>query len=330
MYKVCIRCYTFNQAQYIEDAMNGFVMQETDFPFVATIVDDASTDKTPQVITSYFDRSFDTEDSSVAFREETEYGTILFARHKTNLNCYFAIVLLKENHHSLRKSKRPYLKRWTDDASYVALCEGDDYWTDPMKLQKQADYMDNHPECSLCVHSCDWLVGEEIQQRGCHWTSPKDLGIEELISVGGWSFATASFMFKSELSNVSPAWRKKARVGDYPLQILCGLHGYVHYLPDNMGVYRFQHEGSWSQLQQQKDVSVSFHKNRIEWMTMLDDATDHKYQKVIYDQLFKSYNSLFNHREIGFGDYVKAVRKSGEKRYGRLMKDFLLRILKKK
>ena len=64
-------------------------------------------------------------------------------------------------------------------------------------------------------------------------------------------------------------------------------------------------------------------KNRIEWMSMLDDATDHKYQKVIYDQLFKSYNALFNYQEIGFWEYAKAVRKSGEKRYGRLMKDFL-------
>ena len=100
MYKVYIRCYTFNQAQYIEDAMNGFVMQETNFPYVATIVDDASTDETPQIITSYLDRFFDIEDASVAFREETEYGTVFFARHKTNPNCFFAVVLLKENHYS--------------------------------------------------------------------------------------------------------------------------------------------------------------------------------------------------------------------------------------
>ena len=329
MYKVYIRCYTYNHAQFIEDAMNGFVMQETDFPYVATIVDDASTDETPQVITSYFERCFDTDDSSVAFREETEYGTVLFARHKTNPNCFFAVVLLNENHHK-KKSKRPYLTRWTNDVPYVALCEGDDYWTDSKKLQKQVDYLDNHPKCSLCVHSCNWLIGEEIQQSGCHWAFTKDMEVEEIISVGGWSFATASFVFRSELNNVSPAWKKRASVGDYPLQILCGLHGYVHYLPDVMGVYRFQHEGSWSYRQRQKDVSVSFHKNRIEWMAMLDDATDHKYQKVIYDQLFKSYNALFNYREIGFGEYAKAVCKSGEKRYGRLMKDFLLRILKKK
>ena len=329
MYKVYIRCYTYNHAQYIEDAMNGFVMQETDFPFVAIIVDDASTDGTPQVITSYFDGFFDTEDSSVAFREESEYGTILYARHKTNPNCYFAVVLLNENHYK-KKSKRPYLTRWIKDVPYVALCEGDDYWTDSMKLQKQVDYLDNHPKCSLCVHSSNWMIGDELQQRGCHWTSPKDLGVKEMISIGGWSFATASYVFRAELSNDPPVWKKKASVGDYPLQILCGLHGYVHYLPDVMGVYRFQHVGSWSSRQKQKEVSVSFHKNRIEWMTMLDDATDHKYQKEIYNQLFKSYNALFNHREIGFWDYAKAVFKSRERRFGRLLKDFLLCQLKKK
>ena len=89
MFKVCIRCFTYNHSHYIEDAMTGFVEQETDFPFIATIVDDASTDNTPQIIASFWDRYFDTGDSAVAFREETDYGTVLYARHKTNHNCFW-------------------------------------------------------------------------------------------------------------------------------------------------------------------------------------------------------------------------------------------------
>ena len=145
MFKVYIRSYTYNHSLYIEDAMNGFVIQKTDFPFVATIVDDASTDETQTIITTYIERNFDTSDSSVAYREETDYGTVLFARHKSNLNCFFAVVLLKENHYSQRKSKIQYLSRWIDNVPYVALCEGDDYWTDALKLQKEVDILESDP-----------------------------------------------------------------------------------------------------------------------------------------------------------------------------------------
>lgn len=322
MYKVFIRCYTFNQAQYIEDAMNGFVMQETDFPFVAAIVDDASTDETPQVITSYFERCFDTDDSSVAFREEMEYGTVLFARHRTNPNCFFAVILLRENHHK-KKSKRPYLTRWTKDVSYVALCEGDDYWTDPRKLQKQVEYLDGHKDCSLCVHASNWLIGDELHKVGYPKSVASDLEIKELIEIGASSFATASFVFKSELNGLYPEWRKKANVGDFPLQILCGLSGVVHYLPDNMCVYRFQSRGSWSSGIFSTEASAAFHKNKIGWMTLLDKETSYSYQKEIYHQLFSSYSFLFTHGEIGFGEYALSGWKSKKFHKGRLIKDWL-------
>lgn len=131
--------------------MNGFVMQKTDFPFVALIVDDASTDGNAQILTNYFYLHFDTEDSSIALREETDYGTVLFARHLSNANCYFAILLLKENHYSQGKSKRRYLGRWMDDSMFIAYCEGDDYWTDSVKLQKQVDILKNDKDLMAVV-----------------------------------------------------------------------------------------------------------------------------------------------------------------------------------
>lgn len=132
--------------------MNGFVMQETDFPYVAAIVDDASTDNAQQVIVSYFEKHFDTEESSVAFQEETEFGKVFFARHNINKRCFFAIILLNENHYQQKKRKIPYISRWMEDAEYIALCEGDDYWTDPSKLQKQVCFLDNNPQFNICSH----------------------------------------------------------------------------------------------------------------------------------------------------------------------------------
>ena len=151
-FTVCICCTTFNHSRYIKDAVSGFVMQETDFPFVATIVDDASTDGEPQVLREYYYRYFDYENSEVAYQEEAEYGTILYAQHRVNRNCFFAIVLLKENHFSQNKNKLPYYGRWSDKAEFIALCEGDDYWTDPKKLQAQVDFLNEREEYSLCCH----------------------------------------------------------------------------------------------------------------------------------------------------------------------------------
>lgn len=323
MFKVFIQSFTFNHSRFIENALDGFVIQETNFPFVAAIVDDASTDNTPHIITSYLNRHFDTNDSSVAFEEETGFGTVLFARHRTNKNCFFAVILLKENHYSQRKSKLPYLTRWINDVSYIAICEGDDYWTSPLKLQKQVDYLDNHLDCMLSVHSADWRTDDNIYPYGCQDASPKDYSVEELILCGGLHFATASFVYRTELRLDKPEWRRKAAVGDYPLQILAGLHGKVHYIPDKMCVYRFRSEGSWTYNQRYKENNIAFQKNKIEWMNLLDKATDFKYQKAIYRQLFQHYYSLFCYREISFWNYATAVYKTGQKRIIRMIKGFL-------
>ena len=109
-FKVTVSCMTYNQSKYITDAMNGFTMQQTSFPFVCTIVDDASTDGEQDVIRKYVEENFDFSEDSVAFHKETDYAHITYAQHKTNKNCYFAVLYLKENHHSQKKPKLPYLE----------------------------------------------------------------------------------------------------------------------------------------------------------------------------------------------------------------------------
>ena len=86
-YMVRVSCMTYNQSAYITDAMNGFVMQQTNFPFVCTIVDDASTDGEQEVISAFVKENFDLQDTSIAYEKDVDYGHVAFARHKTNKNC---------------------------------------------------------------------------------------------------------------------------------------------------------------------------------------------------------------------------------------------------
>ena len=153
-------CATYNHSPYITDALNGFVMQKTDFPFVCTIMDDASTDGEQEVIKKYMQDFFDLQDASVAYERDTDYGHVIFAQHKTNKNCFFAVILLQENHYSQKKSKAPYLTEWLN-TKYIALCEGDDYWIDPMKLQKQVFFLETHPEYDMVCTRFNHKIYEE-------------------------------------------------------------------------------------------------------------------------------------------------------------------------
>lgn len=154
-FKVSVWCNTYNQTSYIKDTMDGFCMQQTNFPFVCLIMDDASTDGEPEVIKQYLNDHFDIE-----WSKETDDYHLTLARHQENKNCYFAVYLLKYNHYSIKKPRLKYYREVTDEIDYVALCEGDDYWTDAHKLQKQADALDANPQVTLVYTNFQTIDGE--------------------------------------------------------------------------------------------------------------------------------------------------------------------------
>ena len=129
---VAIRCITYNHGSYIRDALDGFVMQQTDFSFVAIVHDDASTDNTAAIIREYASR----------------YPDIILPIYETE-NQY------SKHDGSLRRIMNNACA--ATGAKYIALCEGDDYWTDPLKLQKQVDFLESHPDYSLCFHNANAL-----------------------------------------------------------------------------------------------------------------------------------------------------------------------------
>lgn len=194
-YKVEVYCPTYNQSSYIIDALNGFVMQQTDFPFVCTVVDDASTDGEQDVIKKFVNENFETEDASISYEKDTEYGHVTYAQHKTNRNCYFAIVYLRENHYSQNKLKTPYVREWDDHVQYIALCEGDDYWIDPSKLQRQVLFLEEHVEYSASAENGLVLYTSDQTTTAFSDERSRDITYEELLIKR--CFPTASVVYRS-------------------------------------------------------------------------------------------------------------------------------------
>lgn len=161
-YMVYVSCMTFNHANYIKYALDGFCKQQTNFPFVCGILDDASTDGEPSLIQKYLEDNFVLENNDITFREETDDYSLIYSRHKTNINCHFAVMFLKYNHYQIKKSKIPYIHKWRKSAKYYALCEGDDYWIDPLKLQKQVDFLEQNSDYGL-VHSLFEYVNQDSE-----------------------------------------------------------------------------------------------------------------------------------------------------------------------
>lgn len=232
-FKVCVRCWTYNHAPYIKDALEGFVNQSTDFPFVCIIVDDASTDGEPDVVRDYISKHFDLVDNTVVRNEETNDYVLSFARHKTNRNCFFAVYYLKYNHHG-KKSKSVYFENWAKSIQYHAICEGDDYWTDQDKLSRQVALMEAHPEYSMCTENAYWLDIRTQEKFPFSSNPEKDISIEDLFIRR--QFPTASVVYRSEFSSGFSKLHKPSL--DTSIWAYLATKGVIHYLPIISSVYR--------------------------------------------------------------------------------------------
>lgn len=138
---VGIHCMTYNQASYIEDALDGFAMQKTSFPYFALVVDDASLDGEQEIIKSYIEKHFDHSEDTGYKQWETDDASWIYARHNENENCFFVVAFLKRNLYG-NPQKWEVLNDWLNISKFIAICEGDDYWTDPLKLQKQVNILE--------------------------------------------------------------------------------------------------------------------------------------------------------------------------------------------
>lgn len=281
---VSILCMTYNHEKYISDAIEGFLSQKTNFKYEILIHDDASTDRTAQIIKEY----------------ELKYPHLIKPIYQ------------KENQYSIGLNIDEIL---TNKASgkYFALCEGDDYWTDPYKLQKQVDFLEEHPDFSLCVHAAlkiNAITGEEITK-----IRPSDVNrefsTEEIILGGGGLFATNSMVYRKNDVITMPDFYIHAPVGDYPLAIFLSLRGKVYYFDEIMSVYRYGVPGSWSiRIENASDKErINFLKDYINMLDEINYYTNNKYysiiEKIKTEEEFQLYLLQRNVKELKKDKYSK-------------------------
>lgn len=290
-YMVRVSCSTYNHAPYIEDAMDGFCMQETTFPFVCTILDDCSTDGEQEVIRKYLHEHFDLEDSSVVRIEETDDYILTFAQHKSNKNCYFAVYFLKYNHNSINKSKKPYIEEWSN-TKYVAICEGDDHWNYSLKLKEQVGFLDLNPDFSMCFGDVNYYNADKEYLKGNIGILFRNLNMKiekyegrdlfNRILFGNVHIPTLSVLYRTNAILSVPPSSKHFMMGDTPLWLDLSRVGKIKYFDKIYGVYIIHKDSVTHDLSKRLRFNLSKYEMRCYYCD--------KYHYPIPKQIKKKYN----------------------------------------
>lgn len=309
-FKVVVRCITFNHSPYIEDTMNGFCMQQTDFPFLCMIVDDASTDGEQDVIKKYLKSNFLLDENNGMKTEETDDYTSIFAKHKKNANCFFVIIFLKYNHYQIKKSKTLYYDIYEKDAKYIALCEGDDYWIDSQKLQKQASFLDKYPDYVMCHTDYDYIGKKKFFRY-------KERYVDGLyfpyVFNDGIFVGTLTVMYRKSVYDLLPHYyrNKNWPMGDKPLWYELSTAGKIIFFPYVTARYRIlpesaSHSQDISKVIRFKEFGLEIKKFYAEkyGITLKNDG----YSKSYYDSLL-GYAFSFNRKDIAEKYFHEAKEK---------------------
>ena len=235
---VSVCCATYNHEQFIRAAVDSFLMQETSFPVEILIHDDASTDATGEIVAEY---------------QAKWPGVFVHVRQPQNVYSQ-----------GVRGLTYKFLLPRTR-GRYVALCEGDDYWTDPLKLQKQVDFLEGHPDFSGAFHETQQLQADGTPGRMFGEKAP-----DVMTSVDTFStlspFHTSSFVFRNQI-RTWPAWLGEVVSGDMAMFSILSKLGPLKKVPGVMSVYRKHPDGITSSA----EVLGHHDQKRIELMHHLND-----------------------------------------------------------
>ena len=268
---VAIRCTVYNHEPYLRDCLEGFVMQKTNFRFVAVVHDDASTDGSAAIIREY----------------EEKYPDIIKPIYEI------------ENQYSKHDGSLGRIMNAAIDATgakYIATCEGDDYWTDPLKLQKQVDFLESHPDFTMCFHGAR-IKNETntIVITTCDKVETKEYLTKDIFP--GWVVPTASVVYRREPVESYPPLKHQEwmKYGDIVLFLKCTHTGRVWGMADHMSVYRMTENGAVVRQKNENDYYLHLCKH-YEFLMLNFPQLDHSWPnrfiaKHYYSQMRK-YNQL--------------------------------------
>lgn len=262
--KVSVVCLVYNHDKYLRKCLDGFVMQKADFLYEVLIHDDASTDSSAEIIGEYAKRY--PEIFRPIYQKENQYSK--------HVNIYKEFILSEIR------------------GKYVALCEGDDYWCDPCKLQKQYWAMEKNPNCAIALHKVRRIYENGKKSDSCYPTSVVPQGVmtsqafyELILLKEAYPFQTSSYFFKAKLRaqqfEENPPFAGDLSFGDVPMLLYMALRGDVYYEDCEMSCYRMNSIGSWNDKN-----GENYNKNLRENQKMLsefDAYTDYKYTSLIQE-----------------------------------------------
>ncbi len=213
--KVSVCVITYNHEKYLAQALESALNQEVDFEYEIVVGEDCSTDATRGIL--------------VDFQK----------RHPKKIRA-----LLPESNLGMLPNFVKTLEECR--GNYVALLEGDDYWTSPAKLQKQVDFLDRHPECALCFHGAEVVYESgKSPHPYCRMKPQPAFTLEDLLA-SRCQIPTCAVMFRNHLFGAFPDWYFRLSMGDLPLHILNARHGDIGFLDETMAAYRVHVGGVWT------------------------------------------------------------------------------------
>lgn len=284
---VSIICNAYNHEKYIRDALESFVIQKTNFKFEVLVHDDASTDATADIIKEY----------------EVKYPGLIKPIYQT------------ENQYSKDPDEVGKIQRARVKGKYTAICEGDDYWSDPYKLQKQFDAMEKHPELDICAHTS--MVVDSYSGKSLENIQPSEentiFNVEQVIMRDGGFVATNSLFYRSDVYSLKYRFRELFNF-DYSLQITASLRGGMLYLSDCMSVYRYMTENSWSaEISKNVEKMKTIIDKKINMLQELDKETGEMYTKTIHTKIKRcKFDKLLlenSYKQLKKSEYIDLYRR---------------------
>lgn len=211
--KLSVCMVTYNHENFIKQAIESVLMQKTNFSYELVIGEDCSTDKTKEIVIKY----------------QNKYPNIIKTLiNNKNLGAGLNFI------QTLKACK----------SEYIALLEGDDYWTDPYKLQKQVDFLENNPDFTICFHNAKTMdqISKKVSRILLSKGTKEVWSIEDLLKKN--FIPTLTCVFRNKLIKKFPKWYFNAFPGDWPLHIFNACNGKIRYIDEVMATYRIHKGGA--------------------------------------------------------------------------------------